>query len=80
MLKMMKLDAADWRNLELLNENSLLLDIPQAASYARLPQFIRLYEAGYCTLVETGPGDSVHIFAISEAGKTALAERRGNSA
>lgn len=71
-----QLDAAMWRNLELLENSVVHLDIRYGGDRARLPGFIRLYELGYCTLKETGPGDSVHIFKIAPAGEAALLAKR----
>lgn len=70
------LDEAGWRNLERL-ENGVTLDIRYDRQWAQLPTFIELYQRGYCTLQETGPGGSVHIFRITPAGKAALAAHRG---
>jgi hypothetical protein len=74
----MEIDAVDWRNLEAVEAGNVLLDSRSALDKVRLPGFLKLYARGYCTLVETGPGDSVHIFSLTQAGKEALdARRRG---
>ena len=49
-----------------------------AADRVRIPGFIKVYEMGYCTLKETGPGDSVNIFKITPAGTAALSAKRSD--
>jgi hypothetical protein len=69
-------DALMWSNLEKLGKGTVHLDIRGGVDRSRLPGFMRLYERGYCTLTETGPGDSVHIFKITSAGQAMLDERK----
>lgn len=73
---MQPLDEAGWRNLERL-ENGITLDVRYDRQRVQLAGFMELHRRGYCTLTETGPGDSVHIFRITPAGKAALAAHRG---
>jgi hypothetical protein len=68
-------DALMWSNLEQLGRGTVRLDIRGGVDRSRLPGFMKLYERGCCTLVETGPGDSVHIFKITPAGQALLDER-----
>lgn len=70
------LDDMGWRNLELLENKVVQLDYRQGIDKQKIPGFLKLYELGLATLKETGPGDSIHVFRISEAGKAALAARR----
>lgn len=73
-----EMNALDWRNLERVEAGSVMLDRRSILDEVQIPAFLALYERGYCTLVETGPGDSVHIFSLTQAGKDALdARRRG---
>ncbi|MBI1258310.1 MAG: hypothetical protein GC204_12630 [Chloroflexi bacterium] len=77
---MERLDESGWQNLEALERGRVLLDMRQVRDKLKIPAFIGLYEQGFATLQETGPGDSVHIFMITTAGKEALdAHRRGLS-
>ena len=74
---MTQLSDSDWANLEQLERGGMTLDVRYAPRAQKLPAFMKLYAAGYATLQETGPGDSVHIFTITPAGATALAAHRG---
>ena len=74
---MKQLSDSDWSNLEQLERGSMTLDERYALRRQKLPDFMKLYEAGYATIEETGPGGSVSIFRISAAGKAALAAHRG---
>ena len=49
-----------------------LLDRAEAFAY------LKLYELGLCTLVETGPGDSILKFTINDAGRQVLTEGEGS--
>lgn len=71
-----EMDAAAWRKLERVEAGSVMLDMRSLLDKVEIPAFMKLYERGYCTLVETGPGDSVHIFSLTQAGKEALDARR----
>ena len=73
---MVRLDESGWQNLEALEKGSVLLDMRQVRHTVKIPAFIKLYEQGFATLQETGPGDSIHIFKLTPAGKEALEAHR----
>jgi hypothetical protein len=73
-------DAAMWRNLEQLAVGTVHLDIRNRLDRSRQPGFLKLYEGGYCTLKETGPGDSINFFAITDTGRALLAARKTDNA
>ncbi|MEO8396631.1 MAG: hypothetical protein ABI700_26800 [Chloroflexota bacterium] len=73
---MSELDETGWRSLETLENGEVRLDLQSVREKLKIPEFIKLYEQGYSTLQETGPGDSIHVFKITPSGIAALAARR----
>lgn len=60
------------KRLENLSVGTVILDRRYYRDRAEVDVYLKLYEMGFCTLVETGPGDSVLKFTINDDGRQAL--------
>lgn len=60
------------QRLAMLSAQPLILDRRSQADHAAIAAYLELYQLGFCTLVETGRGDSVLKFMITERGRQAL--------
>lgn len=64
-----------WERLEKLSKGMQTFDTRRYPDNANSTGYLKLFEMGLCTLVETGPGDSILKFTINDKGRQVLSEK-----